>query len=49
MLAEAIFSEGYRALTSGVDAMAIGRGVRAAVEAVVEDLKAQSRPIDATN
>ena len=49
VLAEAIFSEGYRALTSGVDAMAIGRGVRAAVEAVVEDLKSQSRPIDATS
>ena len=49
VLAEAIFSEGYRALTSGVDAMALGRGVRAAVEAVVEDLKSQSRPIDATN
>ena len=49
VLAEAILSEGYRALTSGVDAMALGRGVRAAVEAVVEDLKAQSRPIDATN
>ena len=49
VLAEAIFSEGYRALTSGVDAMALGRGVRAAVEAVVEDLKAQSRPIDATS
>ena len=49
VLAEAIFSEGYRALTSGVDAMALGRGVRAAVDAVVEDLKKQSRPIDASS
>ena len=49
VLAEAIFAEGYRGLTSGVDAMAIGRGVRAAVEAVVEDLKSQSRPIDASS
>jgi chaperonin GroEL len=48
VLAEAIFKEGYRLLTSGVDAMALARGVRRAVDAVVENLKKQSRPIDAS-
>src|SRR5437867_4121001 len=47
VLAEAIFSEGYRSLASGTDAMAIARGIRRAVDAVVADLKKQSRPIDA--
>ena len=42
VLAEAIFKEGYRSLTSGADAMAIARGIRKAVEAVSADLK---RPI----
>ena len=48
VLAEAIFKEGYRALTSGADAMAVARGIRKAVEAVVANLQKQSRPIDAT-
>ena len=48
VLAEAIFKEGYRALTSGADAMALARGIRKAVDSVVENLKKQSRPIDAT-
>jgi chaperonin GroEL len=48
VLAEAIFKEGYRALTAGADAMALARGIRKAVDAVVEQLKKQSRPIDAT-
>src|SRR5437773_6564687 len=47
VLAEAIFKEGYRQLTSGADAMALARGIRRAVDAVVESLKEQSRPIDA--
>src|SRR5438552_13373670 len=46
VLAEAIFKEGYRNLTSGVDAMAMARGIRKAVDAVVESLKKQSRKID---
>jgi len=46
VLAECIFREGYRALAAGADAMALGRGIRKAVEAVVADLKRQSRPID---
>jgi len=45
VLAEAIFKEGYRALTAGADAMALARGIRKAVEAVVSDLKNRSKPI----
>src|SRR5205814_581364 len=48
VLAEAIFKEGYRNLTAGSDAMAMARGIRKAVDAVVEKLRKQSRPIDAT-
>jgi chaperonin GroEL len=47
VLAEAIFKEGYRLLTAGADAMALARGIRKAVDAVVENLKKQSRPINA--
>src|SRR6201985_1471916 len=46
VLAEAIFKEGYRALTSGADAMAIARGIRKAVDAVIASLQKQSRKID---
>src|SRR5438067_7349832 len=46
VLAEAIFREGYRNLTAGADAMALARGIRKAVEAVVANLKKQSKPID---
>src|SRR6188474_3240773 len=45
VLAEAIFKEGYRQLTSGADAMAMARGIRKAVEAVVANLAKQSKPI----
>ena len=45
VLAEAIFREGYRNLTAGADAMALARGIRKAVSAVVEHLKKQSKPI----
>src|SRR4051812_28757901 len=48
VLAEAIFKEGYRALTAGADAMALARGIRKAVEAVTENLRKQSKPIDAS-
>src|SRR6059058_2954343 len=48
VLAEAIFKEGYRSLAAGADAMALARGIRKAVDAVVEQLRKQSRPIDAT-
>ena len=46
VLAEAIFKEGYRYLTSGADAMALARGIRAAVEAVSQNLKSQSKDVD---
>jgi chaperonin GroEL len=46
VLAEAIFKEGYRNLTSGADAMALARGIRKAVDAVVANLKKQSKPIN---
>jgi chaperonin GroEL len=45
VLAEAIFKEGYRALTAGADAMALARGIRKAVGAVSENLKSQSKKI----
>jgi chaperonin GroEL len=45
VLAEAIFKEGYRNLTAGADAMALARGIRKAVEAIMEDLKKQSVPV----
>src|SRR6478735_1820641 len=46
VLAEAIFKEGYRQLTSGADAMAMARGIRKSVDAVVANLKKQSKPIN---
>jgi chaperonin GroEL len=45
VLAEAIFREGYKNLASGADAMALGRGIRKAVDAVVASLKKQSKPV----
>src|SRR6188508_677202 len=45
VLAEAIFREGSRSLTAGADAMAIARGIRKSVEAVVENLKKQSKKV----
>ena len=45
VLAEAIFKEGYRSLTAGADAMALARGIRKAVTAVVADLAKQSKKI----
>src|SRR5688572_4732885 len=48
VLAEAIFKEGYRSLTAGTDAMALARGIRKAVDAVVANLQKQSKPIDAS-
>jgi chaperonin GroEL len=46
VLAEAIFKEGYRSLTAGADAMALARGIRAAVAAVSENLVKQSKKIN---
>ena len=44
VLAEAIFKEGYRNLTAGADAMALARGIRKAVDAVIANLKKHSKP-----
>src|SRR4051794_26234650 len=49
VLAEAIFKDGYRSLTAGADAMALARGIRKAVDAVVAGLKKQSKPINVTS
>src|SRR5437868_7318306 len=46
VLAEAIFKEGYRNLTAGADAMALARGIRKAVTAVIANLEKQSRKIE---
>src|SRR3977135_1428668 len=43
VLAEAIFKEGYRSLTAGADAMALARGIRKAVGAVVVNPRSQHR------
>src|SRR5580692_8883055 len=45
VLAEAILKEGFRYLTAGADAMALARGIRAAVTAVNGSLLKQSKPI----
>src|SRR4051794_3688774 len=45
VLAEAIMREGYRSLTAGTDAMALARGIRKAVDAVLESLKKQSKKV----
>ncbi|MCJ7544513.1 MAG: chaperonin GroEL, partial [Phycisphaerae bacterium] len=45
VLAEAIFKEGYRNLAAGADAMALARGIRKGVEAIVAQLKKMAIPI----
>src|SRR2546422_4626234 len=45
ILARAIFREGLRLLAAGFDAMELKRGIDAAVEKVVEALKAQAKPV----
>ena len=46
VLAEAIFKEGYKAITAGADAMAVARGIRVAVAAIGDGLLKQSKPIN---
>ncbi len=46
-LAEAIFSDGSRVVTAGGNPIAISRGIKAASDAVIEDLKKQAQPVDA--
>jgi len=45
VLAEAIFTEGLKFVAAGVNPMDLKRGIDASVEAVVEHLKGQSRPV----
>ena len=45
VLAEAIFSEGYRNLAAGADAMALSRGIRKAVTAVTAELAKMAEPV----
>ncbi len=45
VLAQAIFREGLKSVTAGINPMSLKRGIDKAVEAVVEDLKKQSTSI----
>jgi chaperonin GroEL len=49
VLAQAIYAEGAKLVAAGADPMEIKRGIDASVEAVVEDLKKQSRPTAKTS
>lgn len=46
VLAEALFLEGFKHITAGVDAMALVRGMKQAVEFVTKELKKMSRKIE---
>ncbi|MDP6045340.1 MAG: chaperonin GroEL, partial [Phycisphaerae bacterium] len=45
VLAEAIFTEGYRNLAAGADAMSLARGIRRAVDAIVAELANLATPV----
>ncbi len=49
VLAQAIMNQGLRSVTSGANPMDIKRGIDAAVIAVIEDLKKQSRDVGGKN
>lgn len=46
VLAQAIFREGNKYVTAGANPMELKRGIDKAVAAVVDDLKAQSKPVE---
>ena len=46
VLGQAIVAEGLRVVTAGANPMVVKRGIEAAVEAVVAEIKKQSRPVD---
>src|SRR5881296_248695 len=46
VLAQAIYREGLKNVTAGANPMGLKRGIEKAVEAVVAELKAQSKVID---
>src|SRR5918911_354106 len=45
VLAQAIFREGLKNVTAGANPMELKRGIERAVEAVVESLKKESKPV----
>ncbi|MBN2695192.1 chaperonin GroEL [bacterium] len=45
VLAQAIYREGIKLVTAGINPMSLKRGIDRAVEVVVEELKALSRPV----
>lgn len=45
LLAQAIFSEGVKAITVGANPVAIKRGIEKATKVVIESLKAMARPV----
>jgi len=45
VLAEAIFTEGYRNLAAGADAMSLARGIRRAVDVVVDAIADMATPV----
>jgi chaperonin GroEL len=46
VLAQAQVAEGLRVVTAGANPMVVKRGIEKAVQAVVEEIKKQSRPVD---
>lgn len=46
LLAQAIIREGIKNVTAGANPMAIKRGIEKAVRVVVEEIKAQSKPVE---
>ncbi len=49
VLTEAIFKESFRNIAAGADAMALNRGIKAAVQVVVGKLSEMSTPVNITN
>jgi chaperonin GroEL len=45
VLAQAIYAEGIKAVTAGVNPMALKRGIETAVKYVIEDIQKQSKPV----
>ncbi len=46
LLAEAIYLEGLRMVAAGADPMALGRGIHAAKDAVIEAVKKMAKPVN---
>jgi chaperonin GroEL len=48
ILAESIFDEGLKNITAGANSMQVKRGIEKAVEAIVEELKKMSTPVESS-